>query len=53
MNSFVIAIKLKDKDNFRTAAKMLFYVLQRSHLNKRGMFFEDLLPYTTSKPSNK
>jgi hypothetical protein len=53
MNSLVIAIKPKANDNFRTAAMLLFHILQRSYLNKRGMFFEDLLPYTTSEPSNK
>jgi hypothetical protein len=43
-----LIIALKVKDNVRTAAMFLFYILQKKCHNKGRIFFEDPSPYITS-----
>jgi hypothetical protein len=47
-DSLVIAIKLKAKYSFHTAAMLLFYILQKNYYNESCTFVKDLLPYTIS-----
>jgi hypothetical protein len=42
-NSLLTAIKPKAKNNVRTTAILLFYILQKYYLNKWGTFFHDRL----------
>jgi hypothetical protein len=44
-DSLVVAIKPKAKENVRTAAMLLFYILYTKKMNKTSILFEDLLPH--------
>jgi hypothetical protein len=40
------SVKLKSKENIRTAAILFFYILQRKYLNKSRMPTEDVIIFT-------
>jgi hypothetical protein len=48
--SLVIAMTPKDKENFRSVAMLLQYILRKYYSDKNCIFFQDSSPHIISEP---